>query len=479
MYHAMCTNLAQSSLRGRPCQSSNTAPSVTNLYALFRTAVTIRPSAVAIEMSGSAITYEALHDKVNCCAAGFLALGVEPGDVIVFSMEKSLSLITGLLAAIKIGAKICILPETISALRLRAICLAMPVAVFVSAAGTLPGAENDLRRVIAFSIVFTSFEQLMLLGRSGSSSSRQYLSAKTAQIVISYHEAKGIFPIEFEQSAFLKVLSQLDEMLTVCQPGQRMLTATEVTKPRFLLELFYAFSRHLTCVIVEGVDRWSSEPQFAAHVLSLRAAVICLNHRSWACIVNLLQKESSNLLEEVAAWIVLDSIAVSDAVSVVEQLAKEVCAYSDLLEMAICSGLSSRAARLHWRCLSSSPLENTLKLPILGAARLFLEEYVLLNAYSQEVEVQGFRVTLGEIEYFLRQYPGVTEATAYFSVEGLVVRAHFAWNFYSMAEAQCVTFAKFSMPESDADRLASRVFYFLSQHLWAALPLKAIILQSE
>ncbi len=343
------------------CRLSDISLYANHLYALFESSSYACPSNIALEIANEKISYEALGGKVNLCAAGFQALGAEQGDVIVFSLEKSISLIVSLLAALKIGAKICVLPQTVSALRLRAIQQAVSVAFFVNASGISPDNHYDVTDIYAFSTRTISYEHVMSSGfHGGSITVAPFAFMTAAQLVINYDTEKGLYPIEFSQAYFLKEISQLEDIFPASQPDQKIVTTASVTQTKFLLDLFYTFSRQFTCVIADKIN---------------------------------------------------------------------------------------------------------------GS--------VMHNECSQEINIQGLQVSLSEIEYFARQYPGVTQATASFTDEGLELNACFSWDFYSALNSKRVTATDLISQKNDAERLACRLFYFLAQHLWDELPIKAIILQPE
>lgn len=359
------------------CRLSDVSLYANNLYALFESSSYACPSCIALEVAGEKVSYEALSGKINLCAAGFRAIGAEQGDVIVFSLKKSLALIVALLAAFKIGAKVCVLPQEISALRLRAIQHAMPVDFFINAAGIAPYIQHDivsLPRTI-------SYDQLMMIGvQGGSMTVDMHAFMTSAQLVIHYEVVKKLHPIEFSQSSFLKAISQLEDVLPSSQPNKKISIATAITKPSFILELFYVFSRQLTCVLVDKAP--DDEVCFAGHAI---------------------------------------------------------------------------------------------KLSMMNSTALFLEEPTFLK----EIAVQGLRVSLDEIEYFSRQYPGIAHAKASVSAEGLELCVYFSWDFYPSLDARRVEVSDLRSPKDHDDRLACRLFYFLAQHLWAELPIKTIVLHPE
>ncbi|MES2203629.1 MAG: AMP-binding protein [Pseudomonadota bacterium] len=359
------------------CRLSDVSFYANHLYALFESSSYTCPSNIALQIDDEKISYEVLSGKINLCAAGFHALGVEQGDVIVFSLKKSLALIIGLMAAFKIGAKVCVLPEKVSSLRLRAIQQAMPIDFLINASGVAPYIQHDnifLPRTFAY-------EQIMMAGvQVGSINVDTHVFMTSAQLVIHYDAVKKLHPIEFSQAAFLKAISQLEDILPALQPDQKISIATAVTKPCFILELFYAFSRQLTCVFVDKTA--NVDNCFAGHAVTLS---------------------------------------------------------------------------------------------MMNSTALFLEEPI----FCKEIDIQGLRISLDEIEYFARQYPGITQVKASVSVEGIELHAQFSWDFYASLDSRCVAAADLLSPKDDADRLACRLFYFLAQHLWAELPIKTIILQPE
>ncbi len=368
----------------RTCRLGDVSLYATDLYALFEATSYARPSQIALEVAGEEVTYEALSGRINLCAAGLQALGAEQSDVIVFSMEKSISLIIAVLAALKIGAKICVLPSNLSALRLRAIQQSMSVAFHINSSGVSLDIQHDATDYYTSSVRTVSYEQVAAAGvHSGSATINRHAVMTAAQLLVSYNAEKGLHCIDFSQDDFLKVISKLDDILPSSEPDQKILITTAITKPCFLLEMFYAFSRQLTCVL--GDNSVGRAPHFAGYALTL---------------------------------------------------------------------------------------------PVMNAARLFLDDFVS-NMHLKEIEIQGLRVSLDEIEYFASQYPGVRQAKAFFSVEGLELRVQFSWDFYPTPVSRRITAEELKAPQNEADRLACRLFNFLSQHLWSELPIKAVILLPE
>ena len=195
--------LTPSTLDYHACRLSDISLYANHLYALFESSSYACPSNIALATRDEKISYEALSGKVNLCAAGFQALGAEQGDVIVFSIEKSIPLIVAMLAALKIGAKICVLPQTISALRLRAIQQVMPVAFVVNTSGVSPDNHCDVTGVYAFSPRTISYDQVMSLGLHGGSMTVNTHTFMTAsQVVIHYNSEKGCIRLNSRKPIF-------------------------------------------------------------------------------------------------------------------------------------------------------------------------------------------------------------------------------------------------------------------------------------
>lgn len=344
------------------CRLSDISFYATHLYALFESSFYACPSNIALELANEKVSYEALASKVNLCAAGFQTLGVEQGDVIVFSMEKSVSLIVGMLAALKIGAKICVLPPVVSALRLRAIQQLVPVTFFINDLGEFPDYNDEVTGMYLAPFRSVSYNSLISEGLRGGSMtvpSNAFMTA--AQLMLHCDDERGLYVEEFSQAYFLKSVNQLEDVYPSYQSSQKIITTALVTQTNFLIDLFYAFSRQFTCVLLDKTH-------------------------------------------------------------------------------------------------DSAPAHSC----------------------SREIEIQGMQISLNEIEYFARQYPGVTEVAASFSDGGLELYISFAWGFYSvLTTKRIVTPSELISPKNDADRLACRLFYFLTQYFSVGLPIKMMVLQPE
>ncbi len=373
--HRSSVYLTKPTSEFRICRTEDILLYATHLYAFLDSAAYASPGRVALEIGSASITYEALVAKVNLCASSYMSLGIEPGDTIVFSMSHSLALVVSMLAALKVGAKLCVLPENISVLRLRAIQYSTPIALLVYR--YTQTIELDVRTFHVQSISYQGLMERSVYSNATAFYPHAHISA--GQIIMAYDDSHTWRPVEFSQAIFLKMLHEIDDILPSQHAGEKMLMTAPATKPLFLLELFYVFMRQATAI-----------------------------------------------LEKPAG--------------------------------------------------SKSAVEYPIKLPLIGAVRLFLEKSGWIKPCVTGLELQGLCASLGEIEYFARQYPGVSYAKADFFEQGLVLRVKFAWDFYPYPS---VHFADMNnmKPASDIDRLVLRLHEFLSQHFWHALPLSVIVLE--
>ncbi len=355
------------------CRTDDLSLYAAHVYAFLESATHACPTRAALEIDGLKITYEELSSKIGICASCFMTLGIEPGDVVLFSMSCSSSLIIALLAALRLGAKICLLPENISVLRLRAIQKSLSIALLVH--DETPNVGLDVCGFHVQSVTYSA-----LISRSVSSCAADiYPSAflSAAQVLISYDSNKGFYPLEFSQSVFLKMLHEMDDIVPAQQSSERMLMKAFFTNPLFLLDLFYVFMRQSTAV-------------FPLH--------------------------------------------------------------SDTAEAC------------------------PIKLPVVGTVRGFLEECGWFNVTG--LESKGLPVSLGELEYFAKQYPGVIYAKANFSGSSLELHVKLAWDFYPYPFVYAVDLEKLR-PASDIDYLAFRLHDFLSRHMWGDLPLRTLVLEAD
>jgi non-ribosomal peptide synthetase component F len=102
---------SRSSTRRKPNVSARSEPGPrmplpdgVTLHGLFEAAVGRTPDAPAVRFAGRALSYAELDGSANRLAAHLVRLGVEPGDRVVVVLERSESLVTAMLAALKAGA---------------------------------------------------------------------------------------------------------------------------------------------------------------------------------------------------------------------------------------------------------------------------------------------------------------------------------------------------------------------------------------
>lgn len=78
--------------------------SESNLYEVFSNVTEKSPHKIAIEFNNEKLTYEEFDNKVNNFAEYLINENVKKGDVIALVTEKSINLVTAILAIVKIGA---------------------------------------------------------------------------------------------------------------------------------------------------------------------------------------------------------------------------------------------------------------------------------------------------------------------------------------------------------------------------------------
>jgi len=79
-------------------------PSDATLVELFEQQVTRHPNALAWEHGHEKLTYDQLNRRVNKLARGLVAAGVEPGQDVAISFQRSLAMLESMLAVLKAGA---------------------------------------------------------------------------------------------------------------------------------------------------------------------------------------------------------------------------------------------------------------------------------------------------------------------------------------------------------------------------------------
>lgn len=76
----------------------------THIHHAFEYWATITPEAVAVEDGDETITYRELDQRADQLAARLAASGVRPGDRVALFVRRSIPMVVGLLAALKVGA---------------------------------------------------------------------------------------------------------------------------------------------------------------------------------------------------------------------------------------------------------------------------------------------------------------------------------------------------------------------------------------
>ncbi|HWH86133.1 MAG TPA: amino acid adenylation domain-containing protein [Pseudomonas sp.] len=80
------------------------APDATLIHRAIEAQAAARPQATAAEHQGEFITYGELNRQANRLAATLLSHGVVPGDHVALFVERSIPMLVGMLAVLKIGA---------------------------------------------------------------------------------------------------------------------------------------------------------------------------------------------------------------------------------------------------------------------------------------------------------------------------------------------------------------------------------------
>lgn len=73
------------------------------VHHFFERAVVETPNTVAIETEGQCITYDELNNKVNCLARALRVRGLKTEQVVALQMERSIEMVTTILAILKAG----------------------------------------------------------------------------------------------------------------------------------------------------------------------------------------------------------------------------------------------------------------------------------------------------------------------------------------------------------------------------------------
>ena len=99
--------------------TSGPIPEERSIHDLVARQAAVRPDAVAAEFGGERLTYEELERDANRLAHRLIASGVGTGDIVGVCLDRSLSMVTALLAVLKAGGAYLPLDPSYPAERLR------------------------------------------------------------------------------------------------------------------------------------------------------------------------------------------------------------------------------------------------------------------------------------------------------------------------------------------------------------------------
>jgi amino acid adenylation domain-containing protein len=111
----------------------------------FERQAALTPAAVAIHSESGALTYAALNERANQIARHLRSLGVGPGILVGFCLERSLDLVAALVAIQKAGGAYLPLDPALPPERLRFMLADSGATLLVVTGGTLSGAEMSGR----------------------------------------------------------------------------------------------------------------------------------------------------------------------------------------------------------------------------------------------------------------------------------------------------------------------------------------------
>src|SRR5437763_16037661 len=89
------------------------------IHHLFEEQVERTPDAVAVVFGVQSLTYRDLNERANRLAHHLCSLGVGPGELVGFNVERSLEMVVALLGILKAGAAYWALEENLPEERLR------------------------------------------------------------------------------------------------------------------------------------------------------------------------------------------------------------------------------------------------------------------------------------------------------------------------------------------------------------------------
>ena len=131
------------------------------IHHLFEQQVERTPHATALVLNGQSLTYTELNDRANRLAHRLIELGVRPDSLVAICVERSFSMITGVLAILKAGGAYVPLDPVYASNRLKDILAdASPSIVVTDATGRATLGEAAMSMVVVDTSAIQEADQL-------------------------------------------------------------------------------------------------------------------------------------------------------------------------------------------------------------------------------------------------------------------------------------------------------------------------------
>ena len=401
-----------------------------SLYQLFLQQAKRNANKVAVEFQDEAVSYLQLKKQSEQLAHVMLEKGIESEDVVAICMPRSVEFVLAILSVLKVGAAFILLDPNTSHIRNQELLQQGKCTYLLSTQDIFYDITQiwDIYTDQALpKFIDVDHEVLCAKNEMVQDADEGVTYASLAQQMVSYDPVFGMCTLQFEHASFIEVIRKVEQRIEVNSNG-RMLLATSVHQSRFIVELFLALSKGISCVLVS--------PLTLHHPEKIKQIIIKKEINLFFAPLFIWQNLSDIGLrydKSFTAVCVRDYIGEEVDLTIFEQ-SRLVLFYDDFLDTVLCSGLNTKSFRKetlkHFgETLAYYPEPDNgcnYMLSVIGIPRMttasgleraghylkdyYGEIYAFINTQPKMLYAHGTKLCAEEIESLLNQHPAVVAA---------------------------------------------------------------------
>ncbi|MEM9274437.1 MAG: amino acid adenylation domain-containing protein, partial [Cyanobacteria bacterium P01_F01_bin.143] len=419
------------------------------IHQLFEAQVEKTPDAVAVVFEEQTLTYTELNTKANQLAHYLQQLGVNPNVLVGICVERSLSMLIGLLAILKAGGTYIPLDPNYPSERLSYILKNSNASVLLTQASVLESIPDNQAQIVCW-----DKDEELIAQQNPDNLDCPVTADDLAYIIYTSGSTGQPKGVQIPHSALSNFLHSMEETPGITAEDT-LLAVTTYSFDIAALELFLPIITGARLVIASRETAMDGE-QLLAKLQDCQATVMQATPASWKLLLAagwagesklkvlcggeaLPRKLAEQLLEragsvwnmygptETTIWSAVSQITdESKIISIGQPIANTqihiLDRYNQLVPVGVTGELCIGGAGLAKGYLNrpdltaekfiSNPVKtNNSKLYKTGDLARYLPngEIEYLGRIDHQVKLRGFRIELGEIETVISQYPAVAE----------------------------------------------------------------------